>query len=656
MGVQTDNSDAGKSGEWEALLAGYPLASGLYAWSLTWPAPEMPRPGCVWSHSLIIDPSDLPTLGSAEFLAAFRRPVVGEESLYSRTLEVNPAKGTGRRPKVDPAFLAALLWSFYEPPLMSVRVSAVPWKDCERHQVLVSIWMQQWAALRGVSSFSDAPSTPRRLDESTPYDLQLHRSGRIAQRRDGERVLGGVPKARPPLWASEAAGELLARDGLGEFLRAYGEEFGPDRGVFHSLASVWLVDGGDQRSIELALNQISALFPEREQGAALKHALLDPRQKPRGFDRELNNEELLLALLAMSDLRALPLEDFGLRRRLGALLKENPDRVGEILASASKDATELQTSVLDYFADPKSPHSRRWLVEDREALRRLVALRPEVSASPQLWRWADSKVLLAAISSLRSKEKRKHALKAMLTSETELDPTVVLEAWKGSEAIVLDQLSASPPKKAVAKLWLDALPPEAITHWLNVNHATARPSTARLLIDSLAPRELVALSPEILLEQLANSDSQELVARAFLAAIASADRKDWASVAVLAFERLVEPKSSGASRAAGTLLLELEPGGAQSAPVKQRTARALNLAFQEDHWDPLAVLDLSAVSFNALIAADKKAGLARRILEAGAEQPEAFKVWQRDSLMRNVEARADRASLLGLLKRLMWPF
>src|SRR4051794_284651 len=51
---QTDSPDAGTPG-WEALLAGYPLPSGRYAWTMTWPAPEMSRPGCVWTHVLILD-------------------------------------------------------------------------------------------------------------------------------------------------------------------------------------------------------------------------------------------------------------------------------------------------------------------------------------------------------------------------------------------------------------------------------------------------------------------------------------------------------------------------------------------------------------------------------------------------------------------------
>src|SRR4051794_39871078 len=52
---QTDSPDAGRVPGWDALLAGHPLPSGYFALSMTWPAPEMPRPGCVWTHTLLLD-------------------------------------------------------------------------------------------------------------------------------------------------------------------------------------------------------------------------------------------------------------------------------------------------------------------------------------------------------------------------------------------------------------------------------------------------------------------------------------------------------------------------------------------------------------------------------------------------------------------------
>src|SRR5271169_1085273 len=39
----------------EEYITGYPLASiNAYALAKTWYAPEMPRPGCVWTHTIVI--------------------------------------------------------------------------------------------------------------------------------------------------------------------------------------------------------------------------------------------------------------------------------------------------------------------------------------------------------------------------------------------------------------------------------------------------------------------------------------------------------------------------------------------------------------------------------------------------------------------------
>ena len=57
-------------------LAGYPLPDDpYYVLSRTWLATEMPRPGCVWTHSILIAVSDLGTIRSAApVVAALRRP------------------------------------------------------------------------------------------------------------------------------------------------------------------------------------------------------------------------------------------------------------------------------------------------------------------------------------------------------------------------------------------------------------------------------------------------------------------------------------------------------------------------------------------------------------------------------------------------------
>jgi len=86
MLVLSDISGAGAQIGDDGYLTGYPLAeSGFYALVRTWPAPEMSRPGCVWTHTLLIEFADLATLiYPIELLLLFRRPVLGETAVYGK--------------------------------------------------------------------------------------------------------------------------------------------------------------------------------------------------------------------------------------------------------------------------------------------------------------------------------------------------------------------------------------------------------------------------------------------------------------------------------------------------------------------------------------------------------------------------------------------
>ena len=97
---QTDTPDAGLDAEWSELLAGYPLPSGRYAWTMTWPAPEMRRPGCVWTHVVFFDDQTIDQHDPGPPLDSFRRPRGPDPDIgpYRTSLHLaNPDPGNSHR-------------------------------------------------------------------------------------------------------------------------------------------------------------------------------------------------------------------------------------------------------------------------------------------------------------------------------------------------------------------------------------------------------------------------------------------------------------------------------------------------------------------------------------------------------------------------------
>jgi len=653
IAVQSDNADAGRSGDWEALLAGYPLPSGLYAWSLTWPAPEMPRPGCVWAHTLLVDPGELRGLRPKAILACFRRPR-GEDDLgpYIRPVEPKDGGGPTRAPKGGAALLSALFWGLYEEPLRPVRVSATPWQDRERHGLMIGLWLQQWPALRTGFSLTDAPSTPRRVDEGTLYDLQLHRSARAQAREESERVLSGLPKAAPPRWASAAVAGLLGEKGIGEFLQAYGPEAGVNRSAFSGFCEIWEGAGEEgTTAAERTLHQICELFPSADSGQGLKGDLLDPDLSLVGCAREPSDRELLIGLLALEDVSALPVERLDLRSRVARIGGERGDGINEIVSSLGSDPNQVGVELLDLMSKGDPRQLRRWLGDSPEALRKLVTMRPSLAGMPGLWRAFEADTLWGAIASLRGKRKREEAVAAMLEGEAEVDPAMVIETWPETVEAVLDLVSAAPKRSSNSK-WLAVVPSKSVVERVNTERTEMDPAARRAMLGALEPAALRLVALDIIETQLRDTKAAEFAAKVFIAAVLNASKRGWETLAVESFERLCG-KGRGTPRALGPYLDEMAGHRLDPGDWKDRAARVLNLAFQENSWDPLETLALAQAPFMRLIEADKKAGLARRILDAGSRDPGRFKKWQQQALIQNVEERADKASLIGLLKRVL---
>lgn len=205
-------------------LTGYPLLeSGYYVLARTWPAPEMPRPGCVWTHSLLIDFADLATLlETGDLLHLFRRPSADVYTTYNSKVVYNFASRYGVKAR-SVAGAERLLSALYDQPKSRVISSGTSALD---EQLILDIWCQQWPRLRRNFRFCTCSATDRSTKAAT-FDLQLLPSeARTIRSRFVELLDADLQPVTPALWLREALNDLAWPDksGLRTFLRQLGAD------------------------------------------------------------------------------------------------------------------------------------------------------------------------------------------------------------------------------------------------------------------------------------------------------------------------------------------------------------------------------------------------------------------------------------------------
>jgi hypothetical protein len=243
----------------QSYLTGIPLEeSGRYALIRTWPAPEMPRPGCVWSHVLLLDQKFLTTCGDlTELLGAFRAPLDGDTSFYSAPLQIGNVTNKFSPPDTD--IVAKLIANYYAGKPAILRADRNP--DALETSIL-SVWSQQWPRLRSIFSFRTAVMTGRW--KASSYDVFVATSQSSEFFFNEEWVAAGV---------TDAVGRSVTP--LRRFLWRYGRDIASPRARYRNLVEIFLVSRSSpcETPLELARRVFEEL-PDTSDGEILKRDLL----------------------------------------------------------------------------------------------------------------------------------------------------------------------------------------------------------------------------------------------------------------------------------------------------------------------------------------------------------------------------------------------
>lgn len=283
MAVLSDLSGHGVMRRFDEYLTGYGLPElGAYALSKTWYAPEMPRPGCVWTHTLLI-PFGL--LGNTRllhtFIKLFKRPKVGEYREYGAPIVGSALADSEHRPRT-PGRVAResgeIIYFLYEAPIRTVIVPTESPNLAE--PMFLEVWSQQWPRLRRNFTFCTGAISGRKIDGKW-FDLLGVPGSKVDDvHRTIENSVVAKIGAWPSLgddanWFNAVIDDLGNTTTLRSFLFEFGAEAEKGRGDFASLTKLCLaLDKETGHSARSVLRSLRSVFPRKKMGVKLKDKLL----------------------------------------------------------------------------------------------------------------------------------------------------------------------------------------------------------------------------------------------------------------------------------------------------------------------------------------------------------------------------------------------
>lgn len=347
----------------------------------------MPRPGCVWTHSLIIRAVDLAWIEELSgLLTLFRRPVASETGRGRKLAPLSFAPTDVRCPAGEPSEFRTLLNGLYCAPDRCVLYPSVD--SCSIEGAVLSVWAQQWPRLRREFIFSTGSLADRSSTMGMSFDLQVVPKDRVQRvARSNPRNL--VIEAADVAHGAPEAVQFLAKEGrqpsrmFRAFLRDVGADVVSCRRAFLPLARIYqMIDSGE--TLEAVMDEVDVEFGPDEV-RLLRHNLLAAPDEATAVAQQFSEDSRLRFLATNGDVPAVPMKDLVARaRRLQRVDRLNARRLASDLLRG--DLNDRSRAILEGLANA-------WTLEDIVQLEgespgaaaSIVHECPQFAGNPELW-------------------------------------------------------------------------------------------------------------------------------------------------------------------------------------------------------------------------------------------------------------------------------
>lgn len=273
---QSDLSGPNVDEGFDHYLTGYPISeTGRYAFAKTWYAKEMKRPGCVWTHTLLISFSDLgriPDFNVIENL--FVRPALNDYENYKQPVSLVVEELIAKNEtalELNEAVKGMLQGIYLEPD----KIAVVPSKNSELYQKnTLDIWSDQWPRLRRNFTFCTGALSLRTIDDK-PYDLQI-----VPQ-----KSVQSLERKSPNIFISHNSADQAQVEDLVNILRSssvtkrrkflwmYGADVEGERKNYLPLLKVFETVNDTTADLKTISNEVNHYFSNKTQARLLKSKL-----------------------------------------------------------------------------------------------------------------------------------------------------------------------------------------------------------------------------------------------------------------------------------------------------------------------------------------------------------------------------------------------
>ncbi len=495
----------------EEYITGYPLKeANLYAVAKTWYAPEMSRPGCVWTHTILMNFSDLPRITNSEFLLSlFKRPTLKNFDQYRKEIlvddEINRAD-VHRIPSgmISKNLIKTLIKELYGSSSLPVFISSTESYNFDK--LFLMIWQQQWPRLRRNFSFCTGAVAPRNL-HGKPLDLQVIPYG-LELTKGVSDVAINIRMHQDynftyEKWVEQAFEDFFSPSApLKRFLNYFGSDVDIKRVAFKTLLQSFSFFKDEKPQLTDSIKFFAEKYPSIKDGANLKNAILGNEGNNFSMLPHYDESTVIFHLATTEHYKYFNYAQLNFKERfLRYFVGLNATAIEALKQIILMSPNPIGEEAITTLAGKVKVSEMHAIWKDRQLTTVFIGLNPRLTFSRDFW-LANINNQQEIIHQLQRTEIDEDGWKTicsiLIDIGSRIDPQLISNQISGLEKIILDTFNQE-SNKGIGENWLRYIRsnPAEVLEWMKSDQ-DLRPKTISILVDILNPNDKMVVSNGLL--------------------------------------------------------------------------------------------------------------------------------------------------------------